>query len=126
MRFNGKKVFVVDDNDMNLEVIASILEMLEITVGRAVNGREALAALGTELYDLILTDDMMPEMSGTELMESIKKDTEGINHATPIVVLTANAVVGVREEYINKGFNDYMTKPLDVDVLQKILVRYLK
>lgn len=126
MRFNGKKVFVVDDNDMNLEVIASILEMLEITVGRAVNGREALAALGTELYDLILTDDMMPEMSGTELMESIKKDTEGINYATPIVVLTANAVVGVREEYINKGFDDYMTKPLDVDVLQKILVRYLK
>ena len=75
---------------------------------------------------MILTDVMMPEMSGTELMESIKKDTEGINHATPIVVLTANAVVGVREEYINKGFNDYMTKPLDVDVLQKILVRYLK
>lgn len=126
MRFNGKSVFVVDDNDMNLEVIASILEMLEITVGRATNGREALEALRTEKYDLILTDDMMPEMSGTELMEHLKNEEAGINYPTPIVVLTANAVVGVREEYIKKGFDDYMTKPLDVDVLQKILVRYLK
>ncbi len=126
MSFNGKTVYVVDDNDMNLEVIASILEMLEITVGRATNGIEALEALRDEKYDLILTDDMMPEMSGTELMEHIKNERDGINYATPIVVLTANAVVGVREEYINKGFDDYMTKPLDVDVLQKILVRYLK
>ena len=69
---------------------------------------------------------MMPEMSGTELMEHIKSEKDGANYATPIVVLTANAVVGVREEYINKGFDDYMTKPLDVDVLQKILVKYLK
>lgn len=123
--FPGKKVFVIDDNEMNLEVIASILEMLEITVSRADSGQSAMNHLEKEKYDLILTDDMMPGMNGTELMEYIKSQQDGINYKTPIVVLTANAIAGVREEYIKKGFDDYMTKPIDIDVLQRILKRYL-
>lgn len=51
---------------------------------------------------------------------------ESASNKTPIVVLTANAVAGAREEYINKGFDDYMSKPIDADVLQKILMKYLK
>ena len=123
--FTGKKVFVIDDNEMNLEVIASILEMLEITVSRADSGQSAMNHLEKEKYDLILTDDMMPGMNGTELMEYIKSQQDGINYKTPIVVLTANAIAGVREEYIKKGFDEYMTKPVDIDVLQRILKRYL-
>lgn len=126
MRFPGKKVFVVDDNEMNLEVIASILEMLEIQVERAGGGQEAKERLDRETCDLILTDDMMPEVSGTELMEYLHAHKGSASHATPIVVLTANAISGAREEYIKKGFDDYMTKPIDVEVLQKILMRYLK
>lgn len=126
MRFPGKKVFVVDDNEMNLEVIASILEMLEIQVERADGGQAAIERLDREVYDLILTDDMMPEISGTELMQYLHGHEESASHGTPIVVLTANAIVGVREEYIRKGFDDYMTKPIDVDVLQKMLMKYLK
>lgn len=124
--YPGKRVFVVDDNEMNLEVIASILEMLEIQVERANGGQAAIDSLAHDAYDLILTDDMMPEVSGTDLMLYLHAHAESANHATPIVVLTANAVAGVREEYITKGFDDYMSKPIDIDVLQKILMKYLK
>ncbi|MCX4297845.1 MAG: ATP-binding protein [Lachnospiraceae bacterium] len=126
MCFPGKKVYVIDDNEMNLEVIASILEMLEIEVDRADGGVVAAAHLDQEKYDLILTDDMMPEMSGTDLMQYLHSNPESVSHSTPIVVLTANAVTGAREEYIKKGFDDFMTKPIDIDVLQKILMKYLK
>lgn len=126
MRFPGKKVYVVDDNEMNLEVIASILEMLEIDVSRANGGQAAINHLDSEAYDLILTDDMMPEISGTELMQYLHGNEKSASHSTPIVVLTANAITGAREEYMKKGFDDFMTKPIDVDVLQKILMKYLK
>lgn len=125
MRFPGKRVFVVDDNEMNLEVIASILEMLDIEVTRADGGQAAINHLDVEVYDLILTDDMMPEISGTELMQYLHGNAGSASHSTPIVVLTANAIVGAREDYIRKGFDDFMTKPIDVDVLQKILMKYL-
>lgn len=126
MTYPGKKVFVVDDNEMNLEVIASILEMLEIQVERANGGQAAIDRLDKESYDLILTDDMMPEISGTEVMQYLHAHKGSVSHNTPIVVLTANAIAGSREEYIKKGFDEYMTKPIDVDVLQKILMKYLK
>lgn len=126
MRFPGKKVFVIDDNEMNLEVIASILEMLDIEVARAGDGQEAIAHLDKEAYDLILTDDMMPEITGTELMQYLHRNAESVSHSTPIVVLTANAITGAREEYMKKGFDEFMTKPIDVEVLQKILMKYLK
>jgi CheY-like chemotaxis protein len=100
--------------------------MLDIHVERANGGQEAIDHLSANVYDLILTDDMMPEVDGTELMRYLKEHEENVSHNTPIVVLTANAVVGAREDYIKKGFNDYLTKPIDIDVLQKILIKYLK
>ena len=125
LSFAGKRVLVVDDNEMNLEVIASILELMEITVERAGGGQEAINRLDHRKYDLVLTDDMMPEVGGTDVMRHLRNMTGCINHGTPIVVLTANAIVGAREEYVKRGFDDYMTKPIDIDVLRKILVRYL-
>lgn len=125
LSFAGKNVLVVDDNEMNLEVIASILELMEIEVERAGGGQEAINRLDSQKYDLILTDDMMPEVDGTEVMRYLRNLKDCINHGTPIVVLTANAIVGAREEYVRRGFDDYMTKPIDIDVLRKILVRYL-
>lgn len=125
LKFSGKRVFVVDDNEMNLEVIASILEMLEITVSRADNGQSAINRLENDKYDLIITDDMMPGMSGNELMKRIKSHMQGANCSTPVVVLTANAIAGAREEYLKRGFDGYLTKPIDIDALQKLLQRYL-
>jgi signal transduction histidine kinase/ActR/RegA family two-component response regulator len=126
LKFPGKKVYVVDDNEMNLEVIASILELMEIEVDRGSSGKEAISRLDANTYDLILTDDMMPDIDGTKLMQYLHSNKEGASYKTPIVVLTANAVVGARQEYITKGFDDYLTKPIDIDVLQKILRNYLK
>lgn len=126
LSFHGKKIFVVDDNEMNLEVIAAILEMLDISVSRADNGQSAINHLEKDVYDLIITDDMMPGMNGTELMRHIKGNSEGANCQTPVVVLTANAVTGAREEYLKSGFDGYLTKPIDIDVLQRTLKRFLQ
>ena len=76
--------------------------------------------------DLVFSDVVMPEISGTEMMQYLHRNAESASHSTPIVVLTANAIAGAREDYIRKGFDDFMTKPIDVDVLQKILMKYLK
>lgn len=123
--FSGKKVLTVDDNEMNLEVISSILEMMDLEVHRANSGVEALEMIETEKYDIIITDDMMPGMSGTELMQTVKDRPMCVNVTTPMVVLTANAVMGVVDEYIGKGFQGYLSKPIDVEQLQKILKEYL-
>ena len=64
-------------------------------------------------------------MNGTELMQYIKSNEQGANYHTPMIVLTANAVVGAREAYMKNGFDDYMAKPIDIEILQKILARYL-
>lgn len=126
LQFAGKRVFVADDNEMNLDVIVSLLELLGLEVEKAGGGQEAIDCLDKEKFDLILTDDMMPEIGGKQVMRHIHETPGSANHNTPIVVLTANAVVGAREEYIALGFDDYMTKPIDIDVLQKILIKYLK
>jgi signal transduction histidine kinase/ActR/RegA family two-component response regulator len=126
LKFPNKRVYVVDDNEMNLEVIASILELMEIEVNRVLDGVEAIKQLDTTKYDLILTDDMMPDVDGTKLMQYLHGNPESANNKTPIVVLTANAVVGARQEYISRGFDEYLTKPIDIDLLQKILINYLK
>ena len=68
---------------------------------------------------------MMPGMSGTELMQIVKGRTEGVNASTPMIVLTANAISGVVDEYISKGFQGYLSKPIDIEQLQKILKKYL-
>lgn len=125
MVFSGKKVLTVDDNEMNLEVISAILEMMELDVYRASSGGEALGMIEVEKYDIIITDDMMPGMSGTELMQIVKGRTEGVNASTPMIVLTANAISGVVDEYISKGFQGYLSKPIDIEQLQKILKKYL-
>ena len=126
LHFVGKRVFVADDNEMNLEVIAALLEILDIDVEKANGGQEAIDRLDQEHYDLIFTDDIMPEVGGRQVMRHIRENENSVSHNTPIVVLTANAIAGAREEYIALGFDDYMTKPIDVDVLQKILIKYLK
>lgn len=126
IRFAGKRVFVADDNEMNLDVIVSLLEMLDIEVEKAGGGQEAIDRLDKEKYDLILMDDMMPEIGGRQVMSHIHERRDSASHDTPIVVLTANAIAGARDEYIALGFDDYMTKPIDIDLLQKILIKYLK
>ncbi len=69
---------------------------------------------------------MMPEIDGKQVLSYLQSKEDNPNHDVPIVVLTANAVAGARDEYMELGFDAYMTKPIDIDVLQKILIKYLK
>ena len=118
----NKKILLVDDNKLNIRVTQNVLKIYNPTVDAVISGKECLDLLKTNSYDLILMDDMMPEMSGTETMKILKSDK---NFTTPIVVLTANAIEGARENYLSEGFNDYLAKPIDKQELLRVLNNYL-
>jgi len=118
------RVLAVDDNRMNLSVISGLLKRHGILPDVAFSGEEALELCEQNKYDLILMDHMMPYPDGIETLHRIR-ESEGINQATPIVVLTANAVSGARKRYMDEGFDDYLSKPVDVKRLEDVLLRFL-
>ena len=86
------------------------------------SGQECLDKVNTDKYDLILLDDMMPKMTGGETFVKLK-EKEGFN--TPVVILTANAITGMREKYLSDGFDDYLAKPIEQLELNRIMKKYL-
>lgn len=118
------RILAVDDNRMNLSVISGLLKRNGISPDVAFGGEEALTLCEKNKYDLILMDHMMPYPDGIETMHRIRNG-KGVNEVTPIVVLTANVVSGARKRYMEEGFNDYLSKPIDVEKLETILLRYL-
>lgn len=120
------KILAVDDNDMNLMVIRGLLKQTQMQVETASGGEEALEKCSQKKYDLIFMDHMMPGMDGVEAMKTLHKDKHNLNHATPVVVLTANAVAGCKDLYLKEGFVDYISKPVDVMKLDRVLRTYLK
>lgn len=120
--FSGKKILIVDDNELNLKICKRILSEYNISIDTCVNGHECLKMIKENSYDLLLLDDMMPGFSGVDTLKQIKKD--GIyNHK--IVVLTANATSGEKERYLGLGFDYYLAKPMDKEELNKVLNMYL-
>ena len=117
-----KTVLIVDDNQMNLKVAQRLLAKYNVNIETANSGFKCLDLVKVNKYDLILLDDMMPKMSGKETLEQLKTYS---NFNTPVVVLTANAVYGVKDEYITLGFNDYLSKPIEKDELNRVLKKYL-
>ena len=117
------KILVVDDNDMNLEVFEALLEDTKIKVTTAESGKECLDILRNESFDLIFLDQMMPGMSGVQTLEGIRG--EHLADDTKIIALTADAIVGARENYIREGFSDYLSKPVIYEALEEMLIRYL-
>lgn len=120
---SGKKVLLVDDNKLNLKVASMLLEKYKLDITQVQSGFEAIdKILAKEQYDLILLDDMMPKMSGVETFKKL----QGIDgFATPVVILTANAISGMREKYLSEGFQDYLAKPIDKQELEKVIMKYL-
>ena len=115
----GKKILVVDDNKLNLKVASKLLEKYHATISTSDSGFETIERINNgEVYDLILMDDMMPKMSGTETLQKLKQIP---NFHIPVVALTANAIAGMREKYIQAGFNDYLSKPIEKQELNKVL-----
>lgn len=124
LTFEGKKILVVDDNKVNLKVAMRLLKSYKVDVETIDNGFEAIEKIqNKEIYDVILMDDMMPKMSGTETFQKLK---EIENFHIPVIALTANAISGMREKYLSLGFNDYLSKPIEKTELNRILTKFLK
>ena len=118
-------ILIVDDTRMNLTVAAGLLKNTGMEIDLATSGEEALALTKTIPYDLILMDQRMPVMDGTEAMHRIREQEGGVNRQVPVICLTADAVSGARERYLSQGFADYLSKPIDSSELQKLLIRHL-
>ena len=119
-----KKILIVDDNKLNLKVTSRLLEPYNVDVTLLESGIEALEHVKeNNVYNLILLDQMMPAMDGTTTLTKLR---EIKNFKTPIVVLTADAIMGRKEVYLDEGFDDYLSKPIDKKELSRVLSKFLK
>lgn len=119
------KVLVVDDNEMNLKVIEVLLKRSAIQLDFANGGNEGVEMSRGKKYDVILMDHMMPDPDGVETLHLIRQEKDNVNKETPVIVLTANAVGDVAQDYLKDGFSDYLSKPVEVDKLEEMLKKYL-
>ena len=119
------KVLVVDDNVMNLKVMARILLPYQIKVTMAGSGQEALEKLDTMEFDCVFLDHMMPEMDGVETLHKIRKKPGSYFRSLNVIAFTANAIGGAREMFLSEGFNDFIAKPIELSVLERMLRRYI-
>lgn len=119
----GKRILIVDDNLVNLKVAARLLSTYKVQTEEVSSGFECIKKIEDgKKYDLILMDDMMPKMSGVETFKKLK---ELDNFDIPVIALTANAIAGMKENYLKEGFNDYISKPIDKKELERVLKTYL-
>ena len=118
-----KRLLIVDDNKLNLKVALRLLSHYNFEIDELTSGIDCIEKIKSGAhYDLLLLDDMMPKMSGVQTLQKLK---ELPNYNIPTVALTANALSGMREQYIAKGFDDYLAKPIEKEELDKILAKYL-
>lgn len=125
-KFHAKDavILVVDDVEMNLIVAKSLLKRIQVQVDTASSGTDAIELARIRKYDIIFMDAMMPGLSGEDSMKEIRKKCD-VNKDTPIIVLTANAIKGAKEEYISAGFDNYLSKPIDGIQFEDMIERYL-
>ena len=116
---------VVDDNLMNIRVLEGLLRPYKIKVAIATSGAEALDKIDGMSYDVVFMDHMMPEMDGIETLHRIRQKQGNYFRNIPVVAVTANAVGGMREVFLNEGFQDFIAKPIEVSVLERVLKRIL-
>ncbi len=125
--WHGHRVLVVDDTQINRKVVCMLLEKLGCTTAQAGNGEQALARLSEFAADLILMDCQMPVMDGFEATRRIRSGTlAGIDARMPVVAMTANAMDGDRQRCLDAGMDDYLSKPIVVGELQRILATWLQ
>ena len=119
------RILVVDDVRMNLKVFAGLLKSTGIQIDEAESGRECLEKVKNNSYDIVFLDHMMPEMDGMVTLQQMRKLLTGKKKMPPVIMLTANAIVGAREEYIRAGFDDYLSKPIESHRLKQMIHQYL-
>lgn len=119
------RVLIVDDNQLNRKVAKGILKRYQFDLEEAESGFEAIELVKKNQYDIIFMDHMMPEMDGIESVRIIREEC-GENGKKPIIIaLTANAMDGVKEKFLNSGFQDFLAKPLDRKQLNDILLKWI-
>lgn len=116
-------VLVVDDNETNLLVVKSLLKRTQVKVDTAGSGKECIDKLEKQIYDIVFLDHMMPDMDGIETLKIIKEEQMAVG--TAFIALTANAVSGAKQIYMDAGFDDYLSKPINGSDLESTLFHYL-
>ncbi len=119
------RILIVDDNAMNLAVAQGLLKGTRLQIDVAASGEECLELIKRKTYHLICMDHMMPVMDGVQTLHAIRELEGNPSRDIPVIALTANAVAGAKEMYLKEGFQDYLTKPIDADKLENMLIEYL-
>lgn len=121
---SNKKVLVVDDDKLNLKVASRILKQYNLDVTLVESGKECIDLINNKnSFNLILLDQMMPDIDGVTTLKELKSKAD---FNIPVVILTADAIKGKKEEYLKEGFNDYISKPIERKELDRVLKKYLK
>lgn len=119
------KILVVDDNEMNIKVFLGLLKNHGMQIDTAMSGKECLALIEKNAYHIIFMDHQMPEMDGVETLRRIRELQNNRSKDAVIIILTANAVSGAREMFLEEGFADYLSKPIIAVQLEKMIQKYL-
>ncbi len=119
------KILVVDDNITNIKVAQGILNLYQVRVDTAMSGRECLKKLEKNNYHCVLMDQMMPEMDGIETTALIRKHQDVRIRNIPVIALTANAISGTREMFLQNGFQEYISKPIALSAIEAVLKKFL-
>lgn len=119
------KILIVDDNAMNLAVAQDLLRKTKLQIDVAASGEECLELLKRKEYHLICMDHMMPLMDGVQTLHAIRELEGNPSKDIPVIALTANAVIGARDFYLEAGFQDYLTKPIEPEKFEDMLLKYL-
>ena len=120
-----KSILIVDDNEMNLKVLEGLLSSTKARVVAEPGGEEALAILKKKKFDIVLTDAFMPKVDGEAVLLGVKSDLNHLNYDTPFVVVTADALSDSEGKYLAMGFDDYISKPIEIQRLKEVLKKFL-
>ncbi len=115
-------LLMAEDNEINRKLADLLFKRIQLNLDFAVNGEEAVEAVGSKHYDLVFMDIEMPVLGGIQATQKINETLA--NNAPPIVALTAHTMQGDRERFLDAGMTDYLTKPINVDELKRILEKY--
>jgi CheY-like chemotaxis protein len=119
------EILVIDDNIVNIQVFTGLLKPVKCKIDQGTSGDICLAKTKEKKYDIIFLDEMMPGKSGTQTLKELREDSDNPNAETVVCALTADALSGAREKFIEAGFNDYLSKPVNIEELEKMMKKTL-
>ena len=118
---SDKKILIVDDNSINIKLAVRLLEGYRAAIDSATSGAECVEKVKNNYYDMIFLDHMMPEMDGVATLKALK--SSGYKY-DKIIALTANSYAGIKEKYLDEGFDDYLAKPINYRDLNKLMHKF--